>query len=94
VREEISSHATIHDYFRESWETKTWNSCFFYDKIGSQVKTRGCSSVVERLLPKQDVAGSNPTTRSAFPHPSEGRVFFIQSQSQKWVELLDFLRIC
>jgi hypothetical protein len=25
---------------------------------------RGCSSVVERLLPKQDIVGSNPITRS------------------------------
>jgi uncharacterized protein YceK len=25
---------------------------------------RGCSSVVERLLPKQDIVGSSPITRS------------------------------
>ena len=28
------------------------------------VRTRGCSSVVERLLPKQDIVGSSPITRS------------------------------
>ena len=27
---------------------------------------RGCSSVVERLLPKQEIAGSSPVTRSTF----------------------------
>jgi hypothetical protein len=26
----------------------------------------GCNSVVERLLPKQDVAGSNPVIRSIY----------------------------
>lgn len=28
------------------------------------VRPRGCSSVVERLLPKQDIVGSSPITRS------------------------------
>src|SRR5215216_5010620 len=27
---------------------------------------RGCSSVVERLLPKQDIVGSSPITRSSW----------------------------
>src|SRR5438445_202806 len=30
---------------------------------------RGCSSVVERLLPKQDIVGSNPITRSKTKRP-------------------------
>jgi hypothetical protein len=28
------------------------------------VRTSGCSSVVERMLPKHDIVGSNPITRS------------------------------
>jgi hypothetical protein len=30
----------------------------------------GCSSVVERLLPKQDIVGSSPITRSSWERPS------------------------
>ncbi len=40
-----------------------------------RVIERGHGSVVERLLPKQNVAGSNPAARSSPPPP--GAAFFI-----------------
>ena len=37
---------------------------FVYGIFGIISSARGCSSVVERLLPKQDIVGSSPITRS------------------------------
>jgi hypothetical protein len=36
-------------------------------RAGYNATLRGCSSVVERLLPKQDIVGSSPITRSKVP---------------------------
>ena len=50
--------------------------------------SRGCSSVVERLLPKQDIVGSSPITRSKWVRPRQTpsyhldmAVFYVSSNS-------------
>ena len=46
----------------------------------------GCNSAVECMLPKHDVAGSNPVTRSTTPEV-EPLDNMLDEQSQTWLNL-------
>ena len=46
----------------------------FFGIIGE--RSRGCSSVVERVLPKHDIVGSNPITRSVNRVANKAARFF------------------
>ena len=50
---------------------REWRALLFQavcNILGNATATSGCNSVVECLLPKQDVVGSNPIARSIFPN--------------------------